>query len=289
MCDMQPEKTRNSHGHPVAASKIIDLLKSKRNVDFSGFRTEVVEREIRRRMGECLCGTIEDYGNFLEGSPCEVDRLLDALTIGFSEFFRDAFVFGYFSSVGIPWILENKARRKDYLVRVWSAGCSRGEEAYTMAILFLEALKRRSEPFRLCVFGTDIDEDSLRAARRGCYPPQSLYKAPFGYVQRYFTEKNGFFEICREAREASRFSRHDLLADGPVAPAESVYGAFDAIMCRNVLMYMRPEMQDRMHGRFDQALTRGGYLVLGDAEEIHSPLTAWYHTVCPHCRVYRKT
>jgi chemotaxis methyl-accepting protein methylase len=237
----------------------------------------------------CRCEKTAEYEAFLENDSGEIDSLLDSLTVGVSEFFRDPLVFSILPKIAIPLILEKKASKRDYLLRVWSAGCSSGEEAYSVAILIAEALSKRPEPFRLLVFGTDIDEKNLVMAREGRFPSERLEQVPLGLVEKYFHEENGFYRVKEAIREVTGFSRHDLLADDPVTPAESVYGAFDMILCCNVLMYMVPKIQEKIFYRLDHALKRGGFFVLGDAEEIPAQQAAWYDTVCRHCKVFHKT
>ncbi|MGC9372399.1 MAG: CheR family methyltransferase [Thermovirgaceae bacterium] len=289
MVQMRPASAGGGFEHTKALSGILKLLAERRKVDFSGFRPSVVEREVRHRMELCRCKEAAEYRNFLENDPCEIDGLLDSLTVGVSEFFRDPLVFSILSKIAIPLILEKKASKGDYLLRVWSAGCSSGEEAYSIAILIAEALTRRPEPFRFLVFGTDIDEKDLVLAREGRYPSERLERVPLGLVKKYFHEENRFYRMKEAFREVTGFSRHDLLADDPVTPAESVYGAFDMILCRNVLMYMLPKIQERTFSRLDKALKRGGFFVLGEAEEIPAQQATWYDTVCRDCKVFHKT
>ncbi len=288
MVQMQPASGGGAFEHSKALSGILKLLHERRNVDFSGFRPSVVQREVCHRMDLCRCQEIGEYRAFLENTPLEIDSLLDSLTVGVSQFFRNPLVFSILSKIVIPSMLEKKASKKDYLVRVWSAGCSRGEEAYSVAMLIFEALLKRAEPFRFLVFGTDIDEKDLISAREGRYPPESLDMVPFGFVGKYFRKEKGLFRVNDGFRESTRFSRHDLLADEPATPSDSVYGAFDIILCCNVLMYMTVKTQEKTFARLDHALKPGGFFVLGEVEEIPARQAAWYDTVCQHCKVYRK-
>jgi len=289
MLQMRPASTGSGFEHSKAITEILKLLTEKRNLDFSGFRPSVVEREVRHRMQICRCEKTAEYKALLENDAGEVDSLLDSLTVGVSEFFRDPLVFSILSKIAIPLILEKKAQKGDFLVRVWSAGCSSGEEAYSIAILIAEALSRRVEPFKFLVFGTDIDEKDLARAREGRYPRDRLSKLPIGFLEKYFHEENGLFRVKKDLRKGTCwFSRHDLLANENVTPAESVYGTFDIILCCNVLMYMLPKIQEKIFACLDKTLKRGGLLVIGEAEEIPAQQAAWYDTVCRHCKVYRK-
>jgi chemotaxis methyl-accepting protein methylase len=288
MVQMPSAFNGNGFKKSEALSGILDLLAERRKVDFSGFRPFVVSREISHRMELCRCQKIDEYRSLLEKDSDEIDNLLDSLTIGVSEFFRDPLVFTILSKIAIPSMLENKASKKDYLIRVWSAGCSSGEEAYSIAILIAEALRKRTEPFRFLVFGTDIEEKDLNLAREGRYPPERLGMVPLCFLSRYFHGKNGSYRVDEGLRGTTRFSRHNLLSMEPATPAESVYGAFDIILCCNVLVYMTPKIQEEVFERLDRALKPGGFLVLGEAEEVPAQHAAWYDTVCRHCRVYRK-
>jgi chemotaxis methyl-accepting protein methylase len=288
MVQMPSAFTGKGFKNSEALSGIIDLLAERRKVDFSGFRPSVVSREISHRMELCRCQKIDEYRSLLEKDSGEIDNLLDSLTIGVSEFFRDPLVFSILTKIASPSMLENKASKKDHLIRVWSAGCSSGEEAYSIAILIAEALRKRTEPFRFLVFGTDIEEKDLNVAREGRYPPERLGMVPFCFLSRYFHEKNGYYRVDEGLRERTRFSRHNLLSMEPSTPAESVYGAFDIILCCNVLVYMTPEIQEEVFARLHRALKPGGFFVLGEAEEVPARHAAWYDTVCRHCKVYKK-
>lgn len=280
--------------------RILSVLKQQRGLDFSGYRPDMIGRRIALRMQAAGLTRADDYCAYLRENPGELDRLLDCLTIKVSRFFRNPLVFEYLARLVLPPMFQARIQGKDHSLRVWSAGCSLGEEAYSLAILLRELLRREDMSVSPLVFGTDIDASALEQAEKGIYPVESLKEVKLGLFKRYFTQVkdqeartvegsvSDRFRISPEIRELVFFSHYDILRPGTWAPPESVYGGFDLISCRNMLIYFQPDTQHRVFAKLYQALAPGGCLVLGESE---SPPQAFQHRFvryCSCCRIYRK-
>ncbi len=205
-----------------------------------------------------------DYLHRLRTDPLEPARLVEDLLIRFSAFFRNPLVFETLAAQVLPRIIEDRRQSRD--LRIWSAGCGAGEEAYSMAILVYEALRREPADWSPLIFATDISVEGLRAAKTACYSRESLHQTKLKFIDRYFTGRAEGLELAAHIRDMVRFSNEDLLSMSRFAPADSVFGGFDLVLCRNVLMYYRPDCQCQVMGKILRALRPGGCLVLGDCE-----------------------
>ena len=235
-------------------------LKSRWGLDWSQYRPDY----LKRRIGICMSAAgIRNYAEYvrrLERDPQALDRLRSDITVNVTEFLRDTPTFAAFRSVVIPQVVASKQKAGTSLVRIWSAGCSSGEEPYSIALCFLEALGRDLAGLWVCVHATDIDEDSLQRARAGGYPSQSLKNVPPALATDYFREQTDGSRVVGEAlRGMLRFQRLDLLNDEPLKHV-------DVIFCRYVFIYFSRELQERAIRSFRQSLNNGGFLVLGRTE-----------------------
>ena len=280
--------------------RILSVLKQQRGIDFSGYRPGMVGRRIALRMQAAGLSRVEDYCAHLRDNPGELERLLDCLTIKVSRFFRNPLVFEYLARHVLPRIIQDKSRGKDRSLRVWSAGCSLGEEAYSLAILLTEHLGKEDLSESPVIFGTDIDASALQEAEKGIYAAESLKEVKLGLIKRYFTpvgeqrlqtvqgSEDARFRISPEIRELVFFSVYDILAPETWAPPESVFGGFDLICCRNVLIYFEAEQQQRVFDKLYQALIPGGFLVLGESEAPPREYEDRFIRHTDSCRIYRK-
>ncbi|MEZ4525894.1 MAG: protein-glutamate O-methyltransferase CheR [Desulfobacterales bacterium] len=258
-----------------------------RGLDFSGYRRETLFRRIEARL-EYLGIPPENYPQYFDQNPAETDRLIDVLVVNVSFFFRDPLCFELIGQQILPRIIGEKKKRNSREIRVWSAGCANGEEAWSLAIFIAEALRYETEIWFPFVFATDISKEALKTASIGSYRRESFAQTRLGILDRYFTRKNDGYEIRTELRRMVRFSRDDLTSDQRVAPAESIFGAFDLILCRNVLIYFSADLQNKVQRKLIMALNRGGYLVLGTAESPAWDTDSGMHTVDRNCRIFRK-
>lgn len=281
---------------PVPLDEIIDLIRERMRIDLRAYRRSSVERRIASRLRKLGCQSYREYARRLATDPDEPRQLVEHLTIKVSRFFRNAAVFARLREEVIPDLLRNAredARRdggEDGGPRFWSAGCARGEEPYTLAII-LDDLGAGVEgsPFGpVTIHGTDVDAVALEHARRGVYPAAALEETPPELVARYFARRRGRFadeyELHAALRERVSFARRDLLADDG-KPAERQY---DLILCRNVLIYLTALAQERVLGILTSSLAPGGYLCLGEAEQIHPAYRSAYQVLDQRRKLYRK-
>jgi len=159
-----------------------------------------------------------------------------------------------------------KLEKNDNSLRIWSAGCASGEEPYTVAIILSEIFQKEKTNPDIYIFATDIDEKILETAQNGVYGPDAVKNVRFGLLQKYFSKKPDSYEIKPEIKEMVRFSQHNLLDKKSYIPAESIFGDFDIVLCRNVLIYFKTAFQDIIFAKLYRSLNPDGYLVLGEAE-----------------------
>ncbi len=251
--------------------------------DLTGYRRPVLFRRISDRLAR-LGTDADEYMSICRINPDECRDLVSAIAINVSSFFRNPVVFEVLAQSVLPRL----AQEKDEL-RIWSAGCAAGEEVYSIAILIQEELKRskntRTQPM---IFATDIDRDVLKNAGMASYPRESLKDAKLGVVDSYFKSMGSGFKLCAEVKKTVHFSVDDLLSQRAGAPAESVYGSFDLILCRNVLIYFSSKHQKQVLHRLYNSLAKGGYLVLGDSETICRDLKSRLKTIDARNNIYQK-
>jgi two-component system CheB/CheR fusion protein len=230
-------------------------------------------------MAATNCESLDEYSTYLEEHPEEYRHLIGAFLIKVTEFFRDPELFDYLKEEVLPELVE-EARKEENQLRIWSAGCATGEEAYSLAILVSEVLGREAGLFNLRVFATDIDEDAVRFARRGLYPPSALKGLSEEQIGRYFVEEDGSYQVKKQIRGMIVFGEHDLAQRSP-------FPHVDLVVSRNVLIYFSNELQRRALQLFAYSLRDGGYLVMGKAES-SSLLADLFAPVDRHNKVYRR-
>jgi two-component system CheB/CheR fusion protein len=239
-------------------AQIIGLLRSKTAHDFTLYKPGTLQRRIERRMA-LQSDDMTHYLEKLREDPRELDLLAKDLMINVTGFFRDPKVFDFLAAEVIPGLVRQQPA--DQPLRVWVAGCSTGEEAYALAILFHEAINAAGRAIKLQVFASDIDGDAVAQAREGLYPLAIAADVSAERLARYFVKELGGFRVAPDLRAAVLFTVQDLLADPP-------FSRLDFISCRNVLIYMGVEAQAKVMDIFHFALREGGVLLLGGSETV---------------------
>ena len=245
---------------------ILNLVKEQRAFDFTGSQASMMERRIQKRINATNNKGIDDYIEYLNNNSGEIDNLINVLTINVSRFFRNSFSFEYFSSVIIPKLISQKVQANENSLRIWSAGCSYGEEPYSIAIIINEFLKKEKIELDLNIFATDIDEKALKTASAGKYASNSIQDVKFALVNKYFTQKEDHFIISPEIKAIVRFSFFDMLDKKHNVPPESIFGDFDIVFCRNVLIYFNMEYQKIIFNKLYKSMKKDSYLILGESE-----------------------
>lgn len=241
--------------------KICILLRTQTGHDFSQYKTSTIFRRIERRMAIHQVDTIDNYVKYLQQTPVEIEALFRDLLIGVTNFFRDPEAFKVLEEQVVPALFEGKPPGS--LVRIWSTGCSTGEEAYSIAMLLHERLEALKQSYKIQVFATDIDSRAIAVARAGIYPASIADDISAERLAHFFTaEADGStYRVHKNIRDMMVFSEHDLVKDPP-------FSRMDLIGCRNLLIYMGSELQKKIISLFHYALLPGGVLFLGTSETV---------------------
>ena len=241
--------------------KVYILLRAQTGHDFSLYKSSTVHRRIERRMGVHQIGKIADYVRFLQENPQEIELLFKELLIGVTSFFRDEAAWEQLKAEAIPAILTG--RRPEQTLRAWTPGCSTGEEAYSLAMIFKEAVQnvKPAQKYRLQIFATDLDQEAIAKARQGAYPPNIAADVSPERLKRFFVKEEHGYRISKEIREMVTFAPQNLIMDPP-------FTKLDILTCRNLLIYLVPELQKKIMPLFHYSLNPGGILFLGSAESI---------------------
>jgi two-component system CheB/CheR fusion protein len=249
----------------AALDVLLEYLKHTRGFDFTGYKRSSLERRIEKRMHEVGMGSYQEYLDYLEFQSDEFAFLFNTILINVTGFFRDAAAWDYLATEVIPRLLETASPERP--LRFWCAGCSSGEEAYTIAMVLAEALGEQRYLERVKIYATDVDEEALTEARHATYTAKAVEAVPPPLLEHYFERVEQRYAFRRELRRTVIFGRNDLVQDAPIS-------RIDLLTCRNTLMYFNAETQASILGRFHFSLNNGGYLYLGKSEMLitHSDL-----------------
>jgi len=260
--------------------KIVLLLRTRTGHDFSFYKKTTIYRRIERRMGLHQLARIADYVRFLRENPQEVDLLFKELLIGVTSFFRDPALWEQLKTEVIPSLLAN--RPKGGMLRVWTPGCSTGEEAYSLAMVFREVMEKVKPAARhsLQVFATDLDKDAIAKARAGAYPANISADVSEGRLRRFFVQEEQGYRVSKEIRDLVIFAQQNLAMDPP-------FTKLDLLMCRNLLIYLELDLQKKLLPLFHYSLNPGGILVLGSAETV-GPADDLFAPLSGKTRVFRR-
>jgi two-component system CheB/CheR fusion protein len=255
------ETESDPQGADADLENLLAFIRDSRGFDFTGYKRSSLARRIRKRMQDVATVDYVDYRDRLESSAEEFGYLFNTILINVTGFFRDAETWTYLQSDVLPELLAAISPNEE--IRVWSAGCSSGEEAYSLAIVLAEALGIDECLQRVKIYGTDVDDEALREARTGLYPARSLEMMSDELRNRYFEPTGTQFVLRSDLRRRVIFGRHDITRDAPIS-------RLDLLVCRNTLMYFNVEAQSKIIDRFHFALRERGYLFLGKAEMLLS-------------------
>jgi two-component system CheB/CheR fusion protein len=240
---------------------LLVYLKESRGFDFTGYKRSSLVRRVNRRMSQVGIPDYQEYLDYLQVHPDEFTALFNTILINVTGFFRDPDAWDYLrAEVLEPLVLSRPA---DSVIRVWSAGCASGEEAYTLAIALAETLGPEAFRERVKIYATDVDEEQLNEARQATYGEREMQTMPPQLLERYFEQSGNRFSFRKDLRRSVIFGRNDLVQDAPIS-------RIDLLTCRNTLMYFNAETQSKILGRFHFALADSGVLFLGKAEMLLS-------------------
>lgn len=253
-----------SQAERMQASSINRLLAQLRTAtghDFSLYKKSTISRRIERRMAQHDLSDIDLYIRYLKENPAEAQLLFKELLINVTSFFRNREAFDVLKQDILPHLFAGKPA--DYVFRVWVAGCSTGEEAYSIAIALREYMDETHQEFKVQFYGTDLDDDAIAVARAGVYPPNIAADIDPDRLRRFFTKEEAGFQVRKGIREMLVFAVQNVIKDPP-------FTRLDLLSCRNLMIYLEPELQGRLINTFHYALRPGGVLLLSPSESISS-------------------
>jgi two-component system CheB/CheR fusion protein len=263
----------------TALKTVLATVTKRSDIDFHNYKPKSLLRRIGRRMTSVGSTTLEDYAQLLEDQPEEVGHLANDLLINVTQFFRDPEAFDFLRKNVLPEIIE-RARSRGRQLRLWSVGCSTGEEAYSLVMLVTELLGAEFPQWKLKVFATDVDEDAVTFARRGLYPANLLQAVSSEQLAQFFEKSGEAYRVHKPLRQMIIFGNQDI---GHAIP----FPRIDLILCRNLLIYFKPERQNQVLDVFAYSLApTQGYLFLGKAESVR-PSREAFAEVSKKYRLYR--
>ena len=259
--------------------EVLLLVSSQTQIDFRNYKSSTILRRLSRRMAVAHVGSLRGYADYLRAHPEEINELVKAFLIKVTGFFRDHEAFDFIKQSVLPVLIE-KSGENGRILRIWSAGCATGEEAYSMALLIADALGADLPEWSIRIFATDLDEEAINFARRGLYPENVLSELPNDYRQRFFERIDHSYRISKMLRETVIFGQQDISRGVP-------FPRIDLVVCRNLLIYLKTELQQSVLDLFAYSLHRTqGYLFLGKAETTR-PTKASFELVNKKWKIYR--
>jgi len=247
------------HDASQTLHKLFVLLRDRTGNDFALYKENAIRRRIERRMNVHQIENVRHYLRFVQENPHELDALFQELLINVTSFFRDPQVFEVLAQKGLPALVEGKP--DGAALRIWVAGCSTGEEAYSLAIVVKECLTQHKRRLAVQIFASDLDNQAVETARTGLYPVGIAGDVSPDRLQRFFTKEDGNYRIKKEIRDLVVFATHNLLTDAP-------FTKLDMLSCRNLLIYLEAKAQHKLLPLFHYALKTNGLLLLGMSETI---------------------
>jgi two-component system CheB/CheR fusion protein len=242
---------------PAGLGPLLEFVKDTRGFDFTGYKRSSIQRRVAKRMSEIGVETYDDYVDYLQLHADEFAQLFNTLLINVTSFFRDAPMWEYLASEVVPQLIA--ARPPDSPLRIWSAGCASGEEAYTIAMVLARVLGEDAFRERVKIYATDVDEEALDTARMAAYAPRQVEDVPREALDRFFERTDQRYVFRKDLRRSVIFGRNDLVQDAPIS-------RIDLLVCRNTLMYFTADTQSQILRRFHFGLDEEGVLLLGKSE-----------------------
>jgi len=249
---------------------LVDLVSnmSAYGWDVRAYDESYLLRSVEKRVASCNLASNNDYPDLLIGNRQEAQIYYDSLQNSYTEFFRDPLIFAGLERVILPELIREKRRRNHSEVRIWSAGCASGQEAYSVAMLLNELSASDTQEIIFRIIATDTNPAELEAGRQGIYSGSALQNVNLRRLGRYFDKlKSDTYQLNSHIREMVDFSQYDLLDVNISSPPAAIFGDFDLILCCNLLIYYGLEARRRIITRLQQVLVGNGYLVTGETEK----------------------
>lgn len=246
--------------------QLTDLLLCDHHMDVDCFDEAFLLKTVRGRMTESKCSSEDEYLKLIKINREEASHLFDSLHIGYSEFFRDPLTFSVLEQIILPTLAYRKHTDNHREIRIWSAACSAGQEAYSLAILLEELRNGSSTKFNYRIFATDTSEKLISDAKKASYVARNLNNITFSRVKQWFTSKDDIYSLHLAIMKHIEFTQFDLFNKQLVCPPGSIFGEFDIIFCANLLFYYKADYREIILDKVRKSLAPNGFLVTGDSE-----------------------
>lgn len=269
-----------SHLSDEAFEIIRRILKNSTGFNLDSYKDKCIKRRIAIRIRATHSASSEEYCELLIRDAGELDLLLKVLTIHVSQFFRNPPTFAKLRGEILPYLFARAVNEQRAALNFWSVGCASGEEPYSLALILKESFAAEMARTKVSILATDVDEGILETARKGVYGEERLAEVTPSLMKHWFALREGKHQLVPEIKTMVDFRRGDLLGSGPFPES-------DLILCRNVLIYLERQEQEKIIAGFADALGSGGILVLGKAETLVGACRRRFQTVCPVERIYK--
>lgn len=269
-------------------NKLISVMRQTHGIDISFCEVSFLAKSIEKRRQAIAAETPTAYLERLSEDCAEAEAFFRSLRISYSEFFRNPLAFALLEQIILPGMIEESTRIGRGELRVWSAGCAAGQEAWSVAILLQELAACRECPPAFRIFATDVSEPDIALGISGVYRADAVGNVRWRHLRSYFSGQGDCFTIIPQLRNRVDFCIHDLLDERTTCPPASIYGHFDLVLCCNVLLYYRPEMQRLILEKLKSCLSTGGYLITGETERQIAENAGGFHAVAPPASVFQK-
>lgn len=268
--------------------EIVLLIGRIRDDDLSQYDKAFLIKTIESRMSVTGIFSPKEYRSFLSENNPEIDLFYQSLHISYSEFFRNQLTFALLEQHVLPGLIAAK-QKSGSEIRIWSAGCAAGQEAYSVAMLLDEMTAELAEKVSFRIFATDRSIYELESAQKGVYDSAAVRNVRLKHLKKYFTESNDYYVLASSITKQVGFSLFDLLEENYTSPPASIYGDFDIVFCSNLLFYYRPEIRQLVLDKVLRSLSAGGILVTGEAERAIVEKHGGFSSFAKPSAIYRKT
>jgi len=270
----------------LEVKELIKVIHQTYGRDISMYDRSFIEKSLKIRWIATGIKTVSAYLEYLSQNYTEADAFFRSLNITYSEFFRNLLAFVLLEQWILPKLIEKKSGGGE--IRVWSAGCAAGQEAYSITLLLNEFDALRTNKIRYRIFATDISESVLTSARQGVYDAATVQNVRLKHIKEYFIKQGETYSISSVLKERVNFSAYDLLDKFSDYPQGSIYGDFDLVFCSNLLFYYRPEIQQFILHKMGRSMSENGYLVTGEAERTLVGEKCGMRAVAPPASIFQK-
>lgn len=264
----------------------IQLMCNLYDLDISMYDVSFLKQATDKRRAATQNDTLPAYVKYLSGDSAEARNLFDSLNITYTEFFRNSLSFANLEHWILPDLINGKSENQE--LRIWSAGCSSGQEAYSIAMQVENILTKNPNSFRYRVIATDISESALSVARKGEYNQDAIQNIRTKDLNNFFEKSGTMYKVSERLKNQVSFSSYDLLDTLTSSPQESIFGNFDIVICSNLLFYYQPEIQQNILKKLINSMAENGYLITGEAEKHVAKLLGSLRMIAPPSAIFQK-